>query len=181
MKNKNALLTSFLLLIVSLVCIVTVFAHSGRTDGSGGHRDNKNASGLGSYHYHCGGYPPHLHTNGICPYKSEVNSSSNATSSSVTYEYNGTPTNKYDEGYDDGYELGREKGREEGYSEGHRVGYDEGYDEGCDNGYEEGYNVGYEEGYDKGFDKLSVIILIFILAIVIIVRFVKFINNRRKE
>lgn len=26
-------------------------AHSGRTDASGGHRDNKNASGLGSYHY----------------------------------------------------------------------------------------------------------------------------------
>ena len=32
-------------------------AHSGRTDASGGHRDNKNASGLGSYHYHCGGHP----------------------------------------------------------------------------------------------------------------------------
>ena len=44
-------------------------AHSGRTDSSGGHRDNKNKSGLGSYHYHCGGYPAHLHTNG-CPYKS---------------------------------------------------------------------------------------------------------------
>ena len=25
-------------------------AHSGRTDASGGHRDNKNASGLGSYY-----------------------------------------------------------------------------------------------------------------------------------
>lgn len=43
-------------------------AHSGRTDASGGHRDNKNASGLGSYHYHCGGYPAHLHPNGVCPY-----------------------------------------------------------------------------------------------------------------
>ena len=31
------------------------FAHSGRTDSSGGHKDNKNVSGLGSYHYHCGG------------------------------------------------------------------------------------------------------------------------------
>lgn len=44
------------------------FAHSGRTDASGGHRDNKNVSGLGYYHYHCGGNPPHLHTNGVCPY-----------------------------------------------------------------------------------------------------------------
>ena len=33
------------------------------------HKDNKNASGLGSYHYHCGGYPAHLHTRGYCPYK----------------------------------------------------------------------------------------------------------------
>jgi len=48
------------------------FAHSGRTDGSGGHRDNKNKSGLGSYHYHCGGYPPHLHNNGVCPYDTSV-------------------------------------------------------------------------------------------------------------
>lgn len=46
----------------------TVQAHSGRTDSSGGHRDNKNKSGLGSYHYHCGGHPAHLHNNGVCPY-----------------------------------------------------------------------------------------------------------------
>lgn len=57
------------------------FAHSGRTDASGGHKDNKNKSGLGSYHYHCGGYPAHSHTNGICPYKQKT-SSNNATSSS---------------------------------------------------------------------------------------------------
>ena len=44
------------------------FAHSGRTDSSGGHKDNKNKSGLGSYHYHCGGYPAHLHDGGVCPY-----------------------------------------------------------------------------------------------------------------
>ena len=45
------------------------FAHSGRTDSRGGHKDNKNKSGLGPYHYHCGGYPPHLHEGGVCPYK----------------------------------------------------------------------------------------------------------------
>ena len=56
-------------LLVVLSLVVTVSAHSGRTDSSGGHKDNKNVSGLGSYHYHCGGYPAHLHTRGYCPYK----------------------------------------------------------------------------------------------------------------
>lgn len=51
-----------LLIIFSAV----VFAHSGGTDASGGHRDNKNRSGLGSYHYHHG-RGPHLHPNGVCP------------------------------------------------------------------------------------------------------------------
>ena len=46
---------------------ITASAHSGRTDSHGGHHDYKNASGLGSYHYHHG-YPAHLHENGICPY-----------------------------------------------------------------------------------------------------------------
>lgn len=48
--------------------LIVAEAHSGRTDAYGGHRDNKNVSGLGSYHYHCGGHPAHLHTNGVCPY-----------------------------------------------------------------------------------------------------------------
>lgn len=68
-----------------------VFAHSGRTDSSGGHRDNKNKSGLGSYHYHCGGNPAHLHPNGICPYKNYSNytvktfaSSSNSSERKIT-------------------------------------------------------------------------------------------------
>lgn len=68
----------------------SVEAHSGRTDSSGGHKDNKNKSGLGSYHYHCGGYPAHLHKNRVCPYKKtsttkSVSSTTNkATSSSAT-------------------------------------------------------------------------------------------------
>lgn len=63
-------------IVLGILCISLLFpcthlsAHSGRTDGSGGHHDNKNASGLGSYHYHCGGHPAHLHENGICPYSS---------------------------------------------------------------------------------------------------------------
>ena len=42
-----------MLWIIGLVIVVSTsaFAHSGRTDASGGHRDNKNVSVLGSYHY----------------------------------------------------------------------------------------------------------------------------------
>ena len=62
----------------------TVQAHSGRTDSRGGHRDNKNKSGLGSYHYHCGGYSPHLHKNGVCPYKSGSSSTSSTGTKSTS-------------------------------------------------------------------------------------------------
>lgn len=54
-------------------------AHRGRTDASGGHRDNKNASGLGSYHYHHG-YEAHLHPNGVCPYEGGGTTSTQASS-----------------------------------------------------------------------------------------------------
>lgn len=67
-----------------LMCACPVYGHSGRTDGRGGHRDNKNASGLGYYHYHCGGYPAHLHTNGVCPYAGGYSGSSSGSSSSAS-------------------------------------------------------------------------------------------------
>lgn len=76
------------------MCNIT-FAHSGRTDSNGGHRDNKNKSGLGSYHYHCGGHPAHLHANGVCPYSNNSTTSTNkgnALNSSTT-----TNTNKGNE------------------------------------------------------------------------------------
>ncbi len=64
----------FVALIVLLLFFsyILAFAHSGRTDKNGGHRDNKNVSGLGPYHYHCGGYPPHLHNDGYCKFTGEV-------------------------------------------------------------------------------------------------------------
>ena len=81
-KNKKKII-SILLIILSIISIgVNVYAHSGRTDSSGGHKDNNNKSGLGSYHYHCGGHPAHLHTNGICPYSSSSSASKSSTSSS---------------------------------------------------------------------------------------------------
>ena len=70
----------FLSAIIALSCPFSAFAHSGRTDGAGGHHDYKNVSGLGYYHYHHG-YPAHLHPNGVCPYES--GSSSTTTSSST--------------------------------------------------------------------------------------------------
>lgn len=63
---------------------ITAEAHSGRTDSRGGHRDNKNKSGLGSYHYHCGGYPAHLHPNGVCPYSGQSSSSGSSSQSSAS-------------------------------------------------------------------------------------------------
>ena len=84
MKQLKRIVIIFMCFTLLFPC--NVMAHSGRTDSNGGHRDNKNASGLGSYHYHCGGNPPHLHEDGICPYSSlsSTSSSSKTTSSSYT-------------------------------------------------------------------------------------------------
>lgn len=81
--NYKKILISLLLIIPIILCLnLNTFAHSGRTDSSGGHKDNKNKSGLGSYHYHCGGHPAHLHTNGVCPYSSNSSSKSSSSTSS---------------------------------------------------------------------------------------------------
>ena len=71
---------------------LTTLAHSGKTDANGGHRDNKNKSGLGSYHYHCGGNPPHLHGANGCPYETSPVSSNNQESAS-SVEIIEKPTN----------------------------------------------------------------------------------------
>lgn len=81
-KNKGKII-SILLIALSVISIgITTYAHSGKTDSSGGHKDNKNKSRLGSYHYHCGGHPAHLHTNGVCPYSSNSSKKSTKTTSS---------------------------------------------------------------------------------------------------
>lgn len=83
-----------IILLTIMMIPATLFAHRGRTDSSGGHKDNKNKSGLGSYHYHCGGYPAHLHSDGVCPYSSgSTNTSSNSSSSkNSTSTTKSTPT-----------------------------------------------------------------------------------------
>lgn len=71
-----------LFLALSL-CVCSVLAHSGKTDGKGGHYDNTN----GEYHYHHG-YPAHQHTDGVCPYdfddKTNHDSSGSSTPPSTT-------------------------------------------------------------------------------------------------
>ena len=136
MKYKKLLFTSLTILIICLACIFNVLAHPGRTDGSGGHRDNNNSSGLGSYHYHCGGYPAHLHTGGVCPYTGGGSYSSGYSSSS----------DKYNEGYDDGYS--------DGYDEGDSIAAAE-YEASYEQGYSDGYSDGYNEDYDEHLDDLE--------------------------
>lgn len=81
-KNK-AKIISIIIITVSIISIsLNAYTHSGRTDSNGGHKDNKNKSGLGSYHYHCGGHPAHLHKNGVCPYASGSSSSQSSSSGS---------------------------------------------------------------------------------------------------
>ncbi len=67
-KKNTFIFALTIIVIILMASSMSVFAHSGRTDSSGGHHDNNNVSGLGSYHYHCGGYPAHLHEYGYCPY-----------------------------------------------------------------------------------------------------------------
>lgn len=50
--------------------IMPVYAHPGKTDAEGGHKDKKNISGLGAYHYHHG-QSAHLHHDGKCPYEKD--------------------------------------------------------------------------------------------------------------
>lgn len=85
MKKNKVKIISILLIAISVILIgINAYAHSGRTDSNGGHKDNQNKSGLGSYHYHCGGHPAHLHTNGVCPYSSNSSSSSSPSFSKPT-------------------------------------------------------------------------------------------------
>lgn len=72
-----------ILCLLMILCLILscsfAYAHSGGLDRNGGHHDYNNRSGLGYYHYHCWGYPPHLHPGGVCPYRGGTTSSSNSS------------------------------------------------------------------------------------------------------
>ncbi|WP_399548967.1 YHYH domain-containing protein [uncultured Clostridium sp.] len=174
-KHKRLLVMIFTVVLNFTIVANSVYAHSGRTDSSGGHRDNKNASGLGSYHYHHG-YDAHLHSNGVCPYESNSNSLTTSpekeTISKAKVRESG-----YEKGYDDGYNqkqissssysgehaeeykseynLGYERGKkqiENQIAEAHDKGYKDGKNADKSNNYKiELLTKSYNEGYEKGY------------------------------
>lgn len=156
MRRKKVLLTSTLILIICVTCIFTVFAHKGRTDSNGGHRDNDNQSGLGNYHFHCGGYPAHLHENGVCPYTSSNQSASNPSSKASIFLQ----------------KKAEERDKEVG-------SYYEGFNDGYDKGYDKGYDEGYSEGF-KEAEKETALLITPIFVVVAIVLLVKFIKKHRQ-
>lgn len=91
---RKILLALGVVIFTAAFTLIIALAHGGRTDSSGGHRDNNNVSGLGSYHYHHG-YSAHLHTNGVCPYdfvdKTGQSSGGSGTSSKNTAAPTVTP------------------------------------------------------------------------------------------
>ncbi len=91
-KSKKKIIS--ILLNIFIICSISagVYAHQGKTDANGGHKDKNNKSGLGYYHYHCGGHPAHLHPNGICPYSSSSPTSKSETSSSAASSTKTTST-----------------------------------------------------------------------------------------
>lgn len=92
--NKKIKQSIICMILITISLFGNVFAHSGRTDAYGGHKDNKNKSGLGYYHYHCGGYPAHLHENGVCPYSKKTTSSSKKSASTTTKKTTTATTTK---------------------------------------------------------------------------------------
>ena len=84
-KLKIIVLILFCTLFISF-SLTTIYAHSGRTDSSGGHYNRS----TGEYHYHHG-YSAHQHPNGICPYSNTNNNdTTNSTPSSKNSENNTT-------------------------------------------------------------------------------------------
>lgn len=66
------MVSAFAVFIAMLCLAVPALAHSGRTDGNGGHYNRA----TGEYHYHHG-YPAHQHPGGECPYDFHDNTDSN--------------------------------------------------------------------------------------------------------
>lgn len=174
-KHKRLLLMIFTVILNFTIVTSSVYAHSGRTDSSGGHRDNKNVSGLGSYHYHHG-YSAHLHSNGVCPYESNSNSLITSPEKETISKEKVKETG-YKTGYNDGYSKKQNSSSSYSgeYAEEYKSEYDLGYEKGInqidsqiaeahDKGYKDGKNVNklnnyklelliksYDEGYEKGY------------------------------
>jgi hypothetical protein len=62
---------TLVILGIIVASCAAALAHSGRTDGAGGHFNRR----TGGYHYHHG-HGPHDHPNGECPYQQSFQQSS---------------------------------------------------------------------------------------------------------
>lgn len=172
MKKRLVILASALMIFSQSFA---VDAHSGRTDSSGGHKDNKNKSGLGSYHYHCGGNPAHLHNNG-CPYQGggsgESTSTPQSTGSTPKSQAPSGPSKQsiVDKGSNDGYNDGyaNNSSKEYSYSGSYEQEYKEAYSEAFYKGREKfesekveaeqkGYNDGKENKHDNIYKQETVV------------------------
>lgn len=119
MSFKRTLVTAIALALT--LPLLTVSAHPGRTDGSGGHTDTD----TGDYHYHHG-YEAHAHFdmdgNGTidCPFDfdDQTGINSGASTGSNSYTPGDGSKDGYPEGYSDGFKKGKEIGFEDGYEDG---------------------------------------------------------------
>jgi|GEM_PF-4113759 len=152
-KHKRLLLIIFTVILNLTIVTSSVYAHSGRTDSSDGHRDNKNASGLESYHHH--GYGAHLHSNGVCPCESNSNSLTTSpekeTISKAEVRESG-----YEKGYDDGYRKKQNSSSSYSgeYAEEYKSEYDLGYEKGrkqIESQIAEAHDKGYKDGNTQRF------------------------------
>lgn len=160
MRNKKIVTVSTIIIILCIVYMFNAFAHSGRTDSSGGHWNRS----TGTYHYHCGGYPAHSHSGGVCPYKTSSSSKTKkSTADEIIEKFNGISTESSSSNSSSPYSA-----RVERYNTGYKAGYQKGYDE------------GYDKGYEEGYDKQSVILIVVLLITIIVIIIVEFIKKRRK-
>lgn len=146
MKRKNLNLVALAIMLSISSNSLNAFAHPGRTDSNGGHRDNNNVSGLGSYHYHHG-MEAHLHPNGICPYGNSSNSSSSSSSSSNASSSSSSSSSNESQAYKN--QLEKDNGYNQGYSD---AMSEKENNPSSSNSY---YTEGYSSGYSKGVQDLN--------------------------
>ena len=79
---KKCIVLMLLFLLVLGCFSITLYAHSGGTDGAGGHTNHS----TGEYHYHHG-RPAHQHPNGVCPYANSNNTSAFASDGELGFVF----------------------------------------------------------------------------------------------
>lgn len=139
-KNiKNNLKIFISTILILNIFSINTFSHSGRTDDSGGHKDNNNVSGLGSYHFHHG-MEAHLHnSDGTCSYA--INKTQPESLSIFEYldSIKNNKTNKVNIAYSESYNKGYSDGLNGNSYKNETLEYI--YDK-------KGYNQGYNNGKD---------------------------------